>query len=107
MICEDTTIKAISFVGGNMAGDYIYENGAKTHKRMQLNMGAKNHGVILPDCDKDDALNAIIGASFGATGQRCMALPVVVLVGETREWVGDIVEKAKSLKVGPGWEKDT
>lgn len=67
-------------------------------------MGAKNHGVIMPDADRSDAVNAIINAAFGAAGQRCMALSVVVLVGESKHWVADIVEKARALKVGPGWE---
>lgn len=104
-MCEDKTIKAISFVGGNKAGDYIYEHGAKNHKRIQVNMGAKNHGVIMPDCDKEDALNALVSAAFGATGQRCMALSVAVLVGETKNWVPDLVEKAKKLKLGNGAEE--
>lgn len=65
-------------------------------------MGAKNHCVILPDADKNDALNAIIGAAFGSCGQRCMALTCVVLVGEAQEWVPEIVERAKKLKVGAG-----
>lgn len=104
-MCENETIKAISFVGGNKAGDYIYENGAKHHKRIQVNMGAKNHGVIMPDCDKDDALNALVSAAFGATGQRCMALSVAVMVGETKNWVPELVEKAKKLKLGNGAEE--
>lgn len=104
-MCENPQISAISFVGGNNAGDYIYENGAKTFKRMQINMGAKNHGVVLPDCDKEDALNAIINATFGAAGQRCMALTTVVLVGEAQAWVSELVDKAKKLKTGPGFEK--
>jgi malonate-semialdehyde dehydrogenase (acetylating)/methylmalonate-semialdehyde dehydrogenase len=65
-------------------------------------MGAKNHGVIMPDADKEDALNAVVSATFGATGQRCMALSVVIMVGKAREWVPDIVAKAKKLKIGPG-----
>ncbi|KAL4454300.1 hypothetical protein ABPG74_012257 [Tetrahymena malaccensis] len=101
-MCEDKTIKAISFVGGNKAGDYIYENGAKHHKRIQVNMGAKNHGVIMPDCDKEDALNALVSAAFGATGQRCMALSVAVMVGETKNWIPELVEKVKKLKLGNG-----
>lgn len=105
-ICKHPKIKAISFVGGNRAGDYIYETGAKHHKRMQCNMGAKNHCVIMPDADKTDALNAVVGASFGATGQRCMALPVAIFVGKSKEWVSDLVAKAKTLKVTAGIEKD-
>ena len=68
MICEHPDIKAISFVGGNNAGEYIYQNGAKTNKRLQMNMGAKNHGVVLPDCDREEAINALVSASQGAAG---------------------------------------
>lgn len=65
-------------------------------------MGAKNHCIVMPDTDKDDAINALIGACFGSTGQRCMAISVVVLVGETQEWIPEIVERSKKLTVGPG-----
>lgn len=82
-ITQHPDIRAISFVGGNQAGDYIYEQGAKTFKRMQINMGAKNHCIVLPDADREDAVNAIVGAAFGASGQRCMALTTCVLVGES------------------------
>lgn len=58
-------------------------------------MGAKNHAVICPDADKEDALNAVVSASQGAAGQRCMALSVAVMVGETKHWIKDMVEKAK------------
>lgn len=65
-------------------------------------MGAKNHCVIMPDSDKEDALNAIVNAAFGASGQRCMALTTAVFVGDAKEWVHDIAEKAKSFKIGAG-----
>ena len=58
---------------------------------MQANLGAKNHAVILPDADRNDTLNAVCGAAFGSCGQRCMALTVVVLVGESQTWVDEIV----------------
>lgn len=73
---------------------------------MQCNMGAKNHCIVLPDADREDAINAIVGASFGATGQRCMALPVAVFVGKSKEWVADLVAKAKKLVVTAGIEKN-
>lgn len=101
-ICDHPDIKAISFVGSNHVGEYIYTRGSAKGKRVQSNMGAKNHAIVLPDANKEDALNALVGATFGAAGQRCMALSVVVLVGEAQNWVGEIVEKAKTLKVGPG-----
>lgn len=68
-------------------------------------MGAKNHCVIMPDSDKEDALNAIVNAAFGASGQRCMALTTAVFVGETKNWVHDIAAKAKSFKIGAGNEQ--
>ena len=65
-------------------------------------VGAKNHAVIMPDANKDQAIDALLGSAFGAAGQRCMANPVVILVGEAREWSADIVERSKTMKVGPG-----
>jgi malonate-semialdehyde dehydrogenase (acetylating)/methylmalonate-semialdehyde dehydrogenase len=69
-------------------------------------MGAKNHCIVLPDADREDAINAIVGAAFGATGQRCMALPVAVFVGKSKDWVPDLVAKAKKLNVTAGKEKN-
>jgi malonate-semialdehyde dehydrogenase (acetylating) / methylmalonate-semialdehyde dehydrogenase len=102
MICKHPDIKAISFVGGNQAGEYIYKEAGANGKRAQCNMGAKNHGIIMPDADKEDALNALVNAAFGAAGQRCMALTTAVFVGNTGEWMPELVEKAKSFKIGPG-----
>jgi malonate-semialdehyde dehydrogenase (acetylating)/methylmalonate-semialdehyde dehydrogenase len=65
-------------------------------------MGAKNHGIICPDADKEDAINAMIGACFGSSGQRCMAISVSVMVGEAQEWIPEIVAKAKSMTIGAG-----
>jgi len=65
-------------------------------------MGAKNHAIIMPDAEKDDAINALIGACFGSTGQRCMAISVAVLVGDAGKWVPEIVERTRNLTVGPG-----
>ncbi|KAJ2106292.1 hypothetical protein GGF48_006170, partial [Coemansia sp. RSA 921] len=76
-LTSDSRIRAVSFVGGDKAGKYIYERSAQNGKRCQANLGAKNHAIVLPDADKEHALNAIAGAAFGAAGQRCMALSVV------------------------------
>jgi len=84
-ICDAPQIKAISFVGANKAGEYIHARGSKSGKRVQSNMGAKNHAIILPDASKNRSLDQLTGASFGASGQRCMALPVIILVGETKK----------------------
>jgi malonate-semialdehyde dehydrogenase (acetylating)/methylmalonate-semialdehyde dehydrogenase len=77
-IIDDPVIKAISFVGSNQAGEYIYERGSALGKRVQANLGAKNHALIMPDANKNLALNSIAGAAFGAAGQRCMALSALV-----------------------------
>jgi len=106
-IIDEPAIKAISFVGSNRVGEYIYSRGSANGKRVQANLGAKNHAVVMPDCHKADTLNALCAAAFGAAGQRCMALSVVVLVGDTQSWVPDLVAKAKQLKVDAGLEKDT
>ncbi|GAA6039354.1 hypothetical protein JCM8097_002813 [Rhodosporidiobolus ruineniae] len=106
-ICEDPRIKAITFVGGDKAGQYIYETGSKNGKRVQANLGAKNHCIIMPDANKNDALNSIVGAAFGAAGQRCMALSTLVTVGDSQKWVDELVERAKALKVGQGFDPAT
>lgn len=85
-ICDAPDIKAISFVGSNQAGEYIHARGSANGKRVQANLGAKNHGVILPDADKESTINALVGAGFGAAGQRCMALSLLIFVGEAAEW---------------------
>jgi malonate-semialdehyde dehydrogenase (acetylating)/methylmalonate-semialdehyde dehydrogenase len=105
-ICDNPAIKAISFVGSDQAGKYIYERGSKNGKRVQSNMGAKNHGVIMADANKEQTLNQLVGAAFGAAGQRCMALSTAVFVGEARNWLPDLVERASKLKVNAGHEPD-
>jgi malonate-semialdehyde dehydrogenase (acetylating) / methylmalonate-semialdehyde dehydrogenase len=105
LLCTHKDIKAISFVGSCHVGEHVYHLGSKHGKRVQSMMGAKNHCVIMPDANKEQALNALAGAAFGAAGQRCMAISVSVLVGEANQWIPDLVAKAKSLKVAPGTEK--
>jgi len=105
-IIDEPRIKAISFVGGNKAGEYIYERGSANGKRVQANLGAKNHATVLPDANKNDFINSVVGAAFGAAGQRCMALTTLVTVGpETKEWLPEIVEQARKLKVDGGFEE--
>jgi malonate-semialdehyde dehydrogenase (acetylating)/methylmalonate-semialdehyde dehydrogenase len=70
-------------------------------------MGAKNHAIVLPDAHKQQTLDALAGASFGAAGQRCMAVSVAVLVGESRRWIPDLVERARKMSVGDGTSKTT
>jgi len=103
-VCDHPDIKAISFVGSTRVGTHVHHRASLAGKRVQCMMGAKNHVVVLPDAPKEQTLNALVGAGFGAAGQRCMASSVVVLVGEAREWVDDIAARAKTLKVGAGHE---
>ncbi|KII93788.1 hypothetical protein PLICRDRAFT_121965 [Plicaturopsis crispa FD-325 SS-3] len=104
-ICDHPAIKAISFVGGDKAGKHIYDRGTQNGKRVQANMGAKNHAVIMPDANKNLAINSILGAAFGAAGQRCMAISVAVLVGTAQSWLPELVERAQKLNVNGGFEK--
>ena len=104
-ILDEPKIKAISFVGSNKAGEYIYTRGSANGKRVQANLGAKNHAAVMPDCNKNHALNAIAGAAFGAAGQRCMALSTLVFVGETKDWAPEIAERAKRLNMNGGFEE--
>jgi malonate-semialdehyde dehydrogenase (acetylating)/methylmalonate-semialdehyde dehydrogenase len=101
-ICDHPDIKAISFVGSTKVGTHVYQRASLAGKRVQCMMGAKNHAVVLPDAHKEQTLNALLGASFGAAGQRCMAVSVAVLVGEARQWIPELVAKARTLKVGNG-----
>ena len=101
-ICDDPNVKAISFVGSDRAGKYIFSRGTANGKRVQANIGAKNHGVVLPDANKNHTITSITGAAFGAAGQRCVALSTVILVGESQTWIPEIIERAKELKVTCG-----
>ncbi|CAI8591351.1 unnamed protein product [Vicia faba] len=105
-ICDHDDIKAISFVGSNVAGMHIYARAAAKGKRVQSNMGAKNHAIVMPDASVDATINALIAAGFGAAGQRCMALSTVVFVGGSKPWESILVEHAKALKVNAGTEPD-
>ncbi|PIF26108.1 malonate-semialdehyde dehydrogenase (acetylating)/methylmalonate-semialdehyde dehydrogenase [Acidovorax sp. 56] len=106
-ICDHPDIKAISFVGSTKVGTHVYNRASLNGKRVQCMMGAKNHAIVVPDANKEQTLNALAGAAFGAAGQRCMALSVVILVGESQKWIPDLVAKAKTLKVSGGTEKGT
>ncbi|MEO6697815.1 MAG: CoA-acylating methylmalonate-semialdehyde dehydrogenase, partial [Paraperlucidibaca sp.] len=101
-LCDHPDIKAISFVGSTKVGTHVYHRATASGKRAQCMMGAKNHVVVLPDAPKEQTLNALAGAGFGAAGQRCMASSVVVLVGEAREWVDEIAERGTRLSVNAG-----
>jgi len=101
-------VAAISFVGSTPIAKYIYENAAKNEKRVQALGGAKNHCVVMPDCDLDQAVNGLIGAAYGSAGERCMAQSVAVAVGKIgNELVSKLTEKVEKLKVGPGLDKNS
>ncbi|WP_339434136.1 MULTISPECIES: CoA-acylating methylmalonate-semialdehyde dehydrogenase [unclassified Pseudomonas] len=106
-LCTHKDIKAVSFVGSTAVGTHVYDLAGKHGKRVQSMMGAKNHAVVLPDANREQALNALVGAGFGAAGQRCMATSVVVLVGAARQWLPDLKALAQKLKVNAGSEPGT
>lgn len=106
-ICDNAHVKAVSFVGSDTAGQYIYQRACANGKRVQSNMGAKNHAVVLPDANKETSIDQLCGAAFGAAGQRCMAISVAILVGDAQKWIPDIVARAKKLKVNAGHEPGT
>ncbi|MFT0173065.1 CoA-acylating methylmalonate-semialdehyde dehydrogenase [Paraburkholderia mimosarum] len=100
-------VKAVSFVGSTPIANYIYETGAKHGKRVQALGGAKNHMVVMPDADMDQAVDALIGAGYGSAGERCMAISVAVLVGDVADKIMPrLAERARTLKVKNGMEAD-
>ena len=105
-LLEHKDVSAISFVGSTGIAKYIYENAAKNEKRVQALGGAKNHCVVMPDSDLDQAVNGLMGAAYGSAGERCMAQSVAVAVGNIGdELVKRLSEKVEALKVGPGMDK--
>ena len=102
MILTDKRIQSISFVGSTPVAKYIYETSAKNGKRVQALGGAKNHLVVMPDANLDQAVDGIMGAAYGSAGERCMAVSVAVAVGDIADkMVESITDKAESLKVAP------
>ncbi len=102
-LLDNPTVQAISFVGSTPIAEYVYQRGTQAGKRVQALGGAKNHMVVMPDADLDQAVDALMGAGFGSAGERCMAISVAVPVGE--ETADKLVEKLRprveALKVGP------
>ena len=106
-LLEHPEVKAISFVGSTPVANYIYETGAHHGKRVQALGGAKNHLVVMPDADLDQAVDALIGAAFGSAGERCMAISVAVLVGDVADQIiPRLIERTKSLKIFEGMNLD-
>ena len=102
-ILDHPDIKAIGFVGSTPIAEYIYGRGCTNGKRVQCFGGAKNHMVIMPDADMDQAVDALIGAGYGSAGERCMAISVAVPVGQKTadELVRRLIPRVESLKIGP------
>ena len=105
-LINNKDVVAMSFVGSTPIAKYIYENCAKNEKRVQALGGAKNHCVVMPDCDLDQAVNGLMGAAYGSAGERCMAQSVAVAVGNVGDkLVSSLAKKVEALKVGPGMDK--
>jgi malonate-semialdehyde dehydrogenase (acetylating)/methylmalonate-semialdehyde dehydrogenase len=102
-ILDDPDIKAVGFVGSTPIAEYIYARGCANGKRVQCFGGAKNHMVIMPDADLDQAVDALIGAGYGSAGERCMAISVAVPVGKATadELVKRLIPRVEALKIGP------
>jgi malonate-semialdehyde dehydrogenase (acetylating) / methylmalonate-semialdehyde dehydrogenase len=100
----DPRIEAISFVGSTPVAEYIYRTGTANGKRVQALGGAKNHAIVMPDADMDNAVSALMGAAYGSCGERCMAISVVVAVGEETAdtLVAKLKDELRHLKVGAG-----
>jgi malonate-semialdehyde dehydrogenase (acetylating)/methylmalonate-semialdehyde dehydrogenase len=101
-LCDSPRIAAVSFVGSNPGGEHVFHRASAAGKRVQSNMGAKNIAIVMPDSDAPRTCAALTGAAFGAAGQRCMALPVIVLVGAAKEHTTSLIAAARRLKIGPG-----
>ncbi|MGV6802257.1 MAG: CoA-acylating methylmalonate-semialdehyde dehydrogenase [bacterium] len=108
-IIEEPRIKAISFVGSSAIAQYIYAGGTANGKRVQAFGGAKNHMVILPDADLENAANQLMGSAYGSAGERCMATPVAVPVGvETADRLVEMMKaKTEALRIGPSLSEDS
>jgi len=102
-ILDDPDIRAVGFVGSTPIAEYIYARGCAHGKRVQCFGGAKNHMVIMPDADLDQATDALIGAGYGSAGERCMAISVAVPVGEAtaNALIEKLIPRVESLRVGP------
>lgn len=106
-ILEHPDVPAISFVGSTPIAHYIYSMGAAKGKRVQALGGAKNHMVVMPDADMEQAADALMGAAYGSAGERCMAISVAVAVGDAGEKLMELLKpKVEALKIGPGTDNE-
>ena len=108
-ILDHPDIKAVSFVGSTPVAEHVYRRGSAAGKRVQALGGAKNHMIVMPDADMDQAVDALMGAGFGSAGERCMAISVAVPVGETTAdtLVEALAPRIRALKVGPATDTDS
>ena len=108
-ILDHPDIKAVSFVGSTPIAEYVYTRGSASGKRVQALGGAKNHMIVMPDADLDQAVDALMGAGFGSAGERCMAIAVAVPVGEKTadRLVEALAPKIRTMKVGPATDKES
>ena len=105
-ILSHPDIRAVSFVGSVPAARHVYRKGCENLKRVQALAGAKNHMIIMPDADKEQTINALVGASCGAAGQRCMAISAAILVGAAKQWLPDIARAMKKIRPGHWRDKN-
>ncbi|MDO6459592.1 CoA-acylating methylmalonate-semialdehyde dehydrogenase [Granulosicoccaceae sp. 1_MG-2023] len=107
-LLEDQRVQAVSFVGSTPIAEYIYSKASANGKRCQALGGAKNHAIVMPDADMDNAVNQLVGAAFGSSGERCMALSVAVAVGDAAAdaLISKMTEAMKNLKVGAYCDSD-
>ncbi len=107
-ILTDPRIMAVGFVGSSPIAHYIYSTGTAHNKRVQCFGGAKNHMIVMPDADMDQAVDALIGAGYGSAGERCMAISVAVPVGKETgdKLVEKLIPRVESLKVGPSMDSE-
>lgn len=106
-ILENKDIQAVSFVGSEPVARYVYETGTKHGKRVQALAGAKNHAIVMPDCNLEKTVQGVIGSAFASSGERCMACSVVAVVDEIAdEFIDVLVAETKKLKVGDGFHED-
>ena len=96
----------VSFVGSTPIANYIYETGARHGKRVQALAAPKNHMIVMPDADIDQAVDALIGSAYGSAGERCMAISVAVLVGDAADKIMPASSKTRTLKIKNGMELD-
>jgi malonate-semialdehyde dehydrogenase (acetylating)/methylmalonate-semialdehyde dehydrogenase len=103
-LLDDRRVQAISFVGSTAIAEYIYSRGCATGKRVQALGGAKNHAVVMPDADIGNAVSALMGAAYGSCGERCMAIPLVVAVGDATAdaVIAGLKAQIEKMSVGPG-----